>query len=524
MNKFILIFILFCSVLFAKVNYYFENSQLIIKGLEMYDQIKVTVNETSFTVNSGEIKIPWQKYLNIPIEISPLSDTTKKIVLNIDASKDLPPKIDFIISGYYVTADRLSFPIKISDDWDELDKLTMRFFLDGNQTELVKVKDGFLEIDNFFIHSGEHALRIVCKDSNSNVTDKTYRFFVVPHLPSPPAVNGNNIISSRTHRAYWIENGELYFEDSKSNSLKKDMAFICDVDGAGNESFPSLLYQTKINNQISPGNIITLNSGILANGEYTVFGKIVIPSGETVLIRSGGVLRIPAGCEIAIKGNLIAESGSKILGQGKLIITDEGKLILNNSKIEVQIVISGASMFWGSNLDLSRSYLEVNRSLAISLKNVKAKQITFTNVRKLWINSCEISQLTLKHISSFLINDSKINRINVSDFSKGKIYSTSFYSEDTALSLENFSFVQMIDSWLSAKKCVQIQDYSVMRVRSTQFNADTGVVLSGYSIFDSFACMISASIAIQLRDSRATLLKTELLGEVVKIGKSEFRK
>ncbi|MFN3283571.1 MAG: hypothetical protein ACK40Q_04980, partial [Pseudothermotoga sp.] len=159
---------------------------------------------------------------------------------------------------------------------------------------------------------------------------------------------------------------------------------------------------------------------------------------------------------------------------------------------------------------------------AISFKGVKTKELELTNTEMAWLNSCEIGNLIVKNTGKFLVINSRINQLNVSTFSRGRFYSTSVYSKDNAVLISNFSVVEFIDSWISANKCAQVQDYSVLRLRSTQLNGDIAITRSGYSILDSFANDLSSSTAIYAKDSRVRLVKTKILGEVIKVGKSEI--
>ncbi len=521
MNRLVLVLLLIHSLLFGAVSYHFENANLIIKGLEEYDSAKVIIDQISFSVDPKDIKIPWQKNSDAILKIIPTINGQEKepITLKINASKDIAPKMTLNVPTY-LPACKIELPVYISDDWDQVDRLTIRTYIDG------KLFDGFknnsIVVDTFLLHSGEHKLRVVCRDSASNVVDRTYRFTVVPQIPAPPSISLGKIISQRTHRAYYIENSQLLQSDFKQEVFKKDFYFVCDVDGAGNESFPVLNYSPGALEKIVNGNLITLKSGLMASAEYTVFGKLVIPSSETVVLKQNAVLKIPQGCEVIVKGTLIAEAGTKITGQGRLTIADDGRFAAIGAKLETSLSISGSCIVWLSDLDLSKVNLSVVRAAAISFKNVRAKELELTNSEKIWINLCEVSKLTIRNVGRFLVTDSKINQLNVSSFSNGRFYSTSLYSSDTTVLISNFSVVEFIDSWISGSKCAQIQDYSVLRLRSTQLNGDIAVTLSGYSVFDSFANDLSSSTAIYAKDSRVRLVKTKILGEVVKVGKSEI--
>ncbi|MGB9821009.1 MAG: hypothetical protein ACPLVG_06600 [Pseudothermotoga sp.] len=521
MNRFVLALALLCTSLFAAVSYYFESANLVIKGLETYDSVKITIDQINFTVNAADIRIPWQKNTDALVKLVPMTNGQEKepITLKINANKDLPPKMTVSIPSY-VPAEKLTFPVFLSDDWDEASKLTIRTYLDGRVFD--GFKNGSIVIDAFLLHSGEHRLRITCKDSGSNVVDRTYRFTVVSQIPAPPMVNLGKVVSNRTHRAYFMENSELKQVNFKQDLFDRDFYFVCDVDGAENESFPVLNYVNKKLDRVATMNLITLNSGLLASAEYTIFGKLVIPSSETVVLRQNATLKIPQGCEITVKGTLIAEPGTRITGQGRLTIADEGRFAAIGARLDVNLSISGSSISWFSDLDLSKTAFSVTRAAAISFKNVKAKEFELTNAEKVWIYSCEVGKLVIKNVGKFLVTDSKINHLNVSNFSKGRLYATSLYSNDNTILISNFSVVELIDSWISANKCAQVQDYSILRLRSTQINGDVAFNLSGYSILDSFANEISSSTALYAKDSRVRFLKTKILGEVIKVGRSEI--
>ncbi len=521
MNKWVLLFVFLCSSLFASVNYYFESANLVIKGLENYDSVKVLIDQVSFVVDAKNIRIPWQKNADATVTLIPIVNNQEKesLTLKINASKDLAPKITLNVPTY-VPAQKIQIPVSIMDDWDDVNKLTIRTYLDGKSFN--GFRNGSIVIDAFLLHSGEHRLRVVCRDSASNVVDKTYRFTVVPQLPDPPSVSSGRVVSNRVHRAYYIEEGELRQRDFKQDTFMKDFYLVCDIDGAGNESFPVLNYSHRQLDKIITTNLITLNSGLLTSGEYTIFGKLVIPSSETVVLKQNATLKIPQGCEIIVKGTLIAEPGTKIVGQGRLTIADEGRFAASGAKLEINVTVSGSCIVWLSDLDLSKVSLSINRAAAISFKGVKTKELELTNTEMAWLNSCEIGSLIVKNTGKFLMINSRINQLNVSTFSRGRLYSTSVYSKDNALLVSNFSVVEFIDSWISANKCAQVQDYSVLRLRSTQLNGDIAITLSGYSVLDSFANDLSSSTAIYAKDSRVRLVKTKILGEVIKVGKSEI--
>jgi len=99
-----------------------------------------------------------------------------------------------------------------------------------------------------------------------------------------------------------------------------------------------------------------------------------------------------------------------------------------------------------------------------------------------------------------------------------RIYSSSIYSTRTAVSVSDLSVLETIDSWISGKIGVNVENFSKLRVRSTQINADTAVVASGYSVIDSFASVLAGTKALQLRDAKFTFSKTQILGGTEKFG------
>ncbi|MEJ5228938.1 MAG: hypothetical protein WHT65_02960 [Pseudothermotoga sp.] len=520
MNKLVLAILLISSSLLA-VGYYFEQSHLIITGVESYDSLKITIDQITFEVDAKNIRIPWQKGTEATVKLTPVKNGKEQtpIELKINATKDQAPKLSLSVPTY-LPADRTVLPFSLIDDWDDLSTLKVRAYVDGKRTDVLENRS--IVIDTFLLHSGEHRLRIVCRDSSSNVVDKTYRFTVVPQIPQSPNIQSGKILSDRTHRIYYMENSEMKQKDLKNNQLDTDFSFVCDLDGAGNESLPVLHYSMRTAERISAGNLITFSSGVLQPGEYNVFGRVVIPSSEMVLLKQNTTLKIPQGCELIVKGTLIAESGSKIVGYGKLTIADEGRVAFIGAKIETNVAIAGACMVWISNTDLSKATVTITRAVAISLKDVRAQMIELTNVARLWINSSDIGKLLIRNTSQFVVKDSKLNQLNVSSLSKGRLYSTSLYSQDLPLIVSNLSVVELIDSWISGSKCVQVQDYSILRARSTEFTGDVAVTISGYSVFNSFANKITSTTAMYVKDSRVRLSKTEFRGEVVKVGRSEI--
>ncbi|AEH51343.1 hypothetical protein [Pseudothermotoga thermarum] len=524
MRYFALAIIFIAFTVFATVEYRFESSYLIITGLESYDQVELHIDGSTLNLPGNSLRIPWEKGKNAEIKLIPIrnNDKLQPIFLKINASKDNPPVFRTRIPSY-LPAGKIQVEYLIYDDWDTPEKITKRAFIDGNPVDIFR--EGYIELDTFFLRSGERRLRIVLKDSSGKVTDQTYRFTVVPHLPSPPLVKDGKILSSRLHRIYTIQGGEIINKEvSGEIDLKESICFITDVDGAGNESAPVLFYSYPNLQVLENASLISLTSGELKDKDYTVLGRVMIANRDTVVLKSGASLRIAPGSSIIVRGSFIAEPGSRIYGQGQLIIGDDAKVILNGAKVEADVLINGSNMVWIANSKIN-SRISVSRSLLLAFQNVSLKELFASNVRRLWFNSVSIQNLSLSNISYFLMVDSTISeRIQIEDFSNGRIYNSKFYSNDLPIFVSNFSRIEMIDCWVSAKRCVLVQDFSVFRARSTQFNGDNAIFVSGFSIFDGFAISVTSATAITLRDSRARLVQSEINGKTVSLGRSEILK
>lgn len=121
MNKWVFALLLICSSFFGSVNFYFEGGNLVIKGLENYDSVKIVIDQVSFIVDAKEVSIPWQKGADAILTLIPIANDQEKepIKLKIDATKDLAPKITLSVPTY-LPAQKIQLPISIVDDWDEL--------------------------------------------------------------------------------------------------------------------------------------------------------------------------------------------------------------------------------------------------------------------------------------------------------------------------------------------------------------------------------------------------------------------
>ncbi len=522
MSKLALLLSCLNMVVLGAVGYYFENSNLVVTGLEKYEQVEVIFADSNIVLPANSIRIPWAKGRTEEITIVPIVKDLREnpIILKIDGKRNLPPTFRMKMPTY-LPAGRVQLEYSLTDDWDLEEKITKKAFIDGKAADVFR--DGYVEIDTFFLHSGEHRLRVVLIDTAGRVTDQTYRFTVIPHLPSPPQVKAGRVLSEREHRIYTLKNsGPLVITSKGDVSIRENFCFVTDMDGAGNESSAVLHYSLPSLTPLESSNVISLTSSELKAKEYTIFGRVVLPNKDVLVLRSGASLKIPAGCSLMIRGILVAEPGSSIHGQGQLIIADEARVALLGANVGVDILVNGSSMMWLSDAKIN-SKLTVSRSLFVAFHNVNLKELSVSNVRKLWFNYSSVEDISLSGVAAFLISNSKITqRLQVSDFSSGRVYNSNLYSTDLPLVVSNFSMLEMIDSWVSGKRCALVQDFSVLRARSTQFNGDNSVLVSGFSVLDGFAISITSATAITLRDSRARLLKAEISGQVLKVGRSEM--
>jgi len=513
------LFLLFTSCLvLAAVSYQFKNSQLLIVGLETYDEVELEIDGKKVILPVSQLNIPWRKNYNTTLVLTPIKNGVRAspVRLYIDASKDRAPKVRLKVPSYYVPLGKLTLEVFAEDDWDDPGSLRYSVYLDGVRID--PPKGGKLLLDTFFMHSGERRLRIVCRDSGSNVVDQTYRFFVVPTPPRPPQFSQGRIVSDRTHRVYIVQDGSIETYETKSSNLEEQLAFVCDLDAASNESIPVLYYKEMEFLQHQNPILMNLNDSCSLSSEHTVFGRVVVPPEQTVILKAGSTLRINSGCELIVRGTLLLERGAKVTGSGNLLVVESGKLIATGTTIETNVSVDGATTLWLSDVDLSKAKLEINRSFLTALKNVKASQMTIDNVRKLWIDSSDFGILELLNCGDAIIIDSKMSQLKVSRGSRVRIYSSSIYSTRTAVSVSDLSVLEAIDSWISGKIGVNVENFSKLRVRSTQINADTAVVASGYSVIDSFASVLAGTKALQLRDAKFTFSKTQILGGTEKFG------
>ncbi|HBT39754.1 MAG: Uncharacterized protein XD58_1155 [Thermotoga sp. 50_1627] len=506
-----------CLVL-AAVSYQFKNSQLLIVGLETYDEVELELDGKKVTLPVSQLNIPWRKNYNTTLVLTPIKNGVRAspVRLYIDASKDRAPTVKLKVPSYYVPLGKLTLEIFAEDDWDEAGSLRYSVYLDGVRID--PPKGGRLLLDTFFMHSGERRLRIVCRDSGSNIVDQTYKFVVVPVPPRPPQFSQGRIVSNRTHRVYIVQDGRIEAYETRSDELKEQLAFVCDLDAASNESFPVLYYKKFEFVQQQNPVLMNLNDSCSLSSEHTIFGRVVIPSEQKVVLKTGSTLRINSGCELIVRGTLLLERGAKVTGSGNLLVVESGKLVAMGAAIETNVSVDGATTLWFSDTDLSRSKLQINRSFLTALKNVKASQLIIDNVRKLWIDSSDFGILELLNCGNTIIMDSKMSQLKVSRSSRVRMYSCSIYSTRTAVSVSDLSSLETIDSWISGKIGVNVENFSLFRARSTQINADTAVVASGYSVIDSFASVLAGTKALQLRDAKFTFLKTQVLGGTEKFG------
>jgi len=120
-----------------------------------------------------------------------------------------------------------------------------------------------------------------------------------------------------------------------------------------------------------------------------------------------------------------------------------------------------------------------------------------------------------------MITDSQLSSLNISQFSRGRIVNSVIYSKELALKVGKMSYLELVDCWLSGGTCLQIHDFSFLKIRRSQLNGDIGILAKNYSVIKSFAAVISAETAISLEDSKAVLLSSPVMGDVIKLGVSE---
>ncbi|MCS7174150.1 hypothetical protein [Pseudothermotoga sp.] len=517
MRRSIILFLLLSCLAFATVRYHFKSSQLIITGLESYDEVELEIEKNKITLPSSKLVVPWRKNYNTTLILTPIKAGVKgsRIILRIDANKDNPPQMKLKVPSY-VSLGKLVMDVSVEDDWDDPRTLKYTVYVDGNKIDPPKY--GKLEIDTFFLNSGERRLRIICKDSNGNTVDQTYKFIVVSTLPSSPQVNQGKIISNRVHRVYTVRDGAIEAFETRASELSDQFVFVCDLDSANNESFPALYYKDGKLVQYQNPIIMSLADSCSLQSEHAVFGKIVIPAGQMVVLRPGATLKINSNCELIVRGTLVLQQNSKVTGPGNLVVVESGKLIVNGAKIESNVFVDGATSVWLSNVNLSTANIRLTRSSLLTLKNVKAERLILENVRKLWIDSCEFENLEILNCGDATMLNSKMSQLKLSQSSKMRAYSCTFYSSNAAVSISDLSNLELVDSWVSGKVGIDVQNFSVLRVRSTQINGDLAVSANGYSVIETFASVLTGSKALQLRDSRWKLSKTQTMGEIVKFG------
>lgn len=521
MKKITILLLLLSCLALSAVKYYFKNSQLIITGLEAYDEVELEFEKNRVTLPASQLIVPWRKNYNTTLILTPIKANVKgsPIHLRIDAARDNPPQVRLKVPSY-VPLGKLVMDVSVEDDWDDPQTLKYTVYIDGVRIEPPKY--GKLEIDTFFLNSGERRLRIVCRDSANNVVDQTYRFVVVPTPPVPPQVSQGRILSNRIHRVYTVQDGTIETFETKSDELKDQFVFVCDLDAAGNESFPALYYGEIQPERYQNPIVMNLNESCSLNSDHVVFGRIVIPTGQTVVLAPGSTLKINNNCELIVRGTLVLQRNSKITGPGVLSVVESGKLIAVGAAIETNVSVDGAASVWLSNTNLSTANIRLARSLLLVLKDVKAGKLFLENVRKLWVDSCEFESLEISNCSDAIVMDSKISQLKLSQSSKVRMYSCTVYSSKTAVSISDLSVLELIDGWISGKVGIDVQNFSVLRARSTQINGDVAISANGYSVIETFASVITGSKAVQLRDARWRSSKTQIVGETVKLGSVEI--
>lgn len=521
MKKITILLLLLSCFTFSAVKYHFKNSQLIITGLENYDEVELEFEKNRVTLPTSQLIVPWRKNYNTTLILTPIKGGVKgsPINLRIDAAKDNPPQVRLKVPSY-VPLGKLVIDVLAEDDWDDPQTLRYTVYVDGVRIDPPKY--GKLEIDTFFLNSGERRLRILCRDSANNLIDQTYRFVVVSTPPAAPQVSQGKILSNRIHRVYTVHDGTIETFETKSSELSDQFVFVCDLDAAGNESFPALYYgEIQLTRYQSPI-VMNLNESCSLNSDHTVFGRVVIPTGQTVVLEPGSTLKINNNCELIVRGTLVLQQNSKITGPGVLSVVESGKLIAVGSKIETTVSVDGAASVWLSNMNLSTANVRLARSLLLVLKDIRANKLFLENVRKLWVDSCEFESFEISSCSDVIMMNSKMSQFKLSQSSRVRMYSCTVYSPKTAVSISDLSVLELIDSWISGKVGIDVQNFSLLRARSTQINGDVAISANGYSVVETFASVISGSKAIQLRDARWRSSKAQVVGETVKLGSVEI--
>lgn len=521
MRKITFLLLLASCVLLASVSYQFKSSKLFILGLDAYDEVEIEIEGKKSVLRASELVIPWRKNYSTTLVLTPIKDKVRgdKLRLHIDASKDRPPSVRLKVPSY-LPLGKLVLDLSVEDDWDEPQMLRFSVYLDG--VSINPPRDSKLVLDTFFMHSGERRLRIVCRDSGSNTVDQTYRFVVVPLPPSPPRLGQGEILSSRVHRIYTVQDGTIQIYETRSSELRERFAFVCDLDAAGNESFPALHVGETSFTELQSPIIMNFNSNCSLSSEHSVFGKVVVPADQTVVLNPGSTLRLNPGCELLVRGTLVLQHGSKLIGPGSLSVVDSGKLIAMGATIETNVSIDGATTVWFSDVDLSRTNLRISRSLLFSLKNVRADRLNLENTRKIWIDSSNFKLLEISNCHDVMVLNSKMSQLKVSQNSRVRMHSCSITSTGTAISVSDLSNLEIVDSWVSGKTGVNVENFSIFRARSSQINADVALAASGYSVIDSFASVFAGTRALSLRDTRFTFSKTQILGGTTKLGVVEI--
>jgi len=519
---FVLLFL--CSIVLGSVSYHFEESNLVISlPEEECDSIKITLLNTTFVVSDNEVKVPWEKDLNIVINVTPVLNGKEKetVQLEVNASRDLPPKISLKIPKV-LSLRKLQIPLQIVDDWDSFEDLEFEIQLDGSELPL---KGRFIELDGFLMREGNHTLRVSCTDSSSNTVQETYLFTLSSAVPKAPALSATDfkVLTTNDHRVYYFSEGKLLVSTIRGSNLPtRSVMLISDVNEAGNEGPVSLVYRepdylpTDVRSHI-----ISLESCVLSASAQTVVGKVVLPVDSFVVIKRGTRVNVPENCSVIVRGTLVVEPGARVQGNGQIVVSDGGALVVKGATLDVSVITNGTCVLWLENQNLHAGQITISKALAVGLKNVSVDCLGVESVDRMWITNCQIGSLSVNDICQFMITDSQLSSLNISQFSRGRIVNSVIYSKELALKVGKMSYLELVDCWLSGGTCLQIHDFSFLKIRRSQLNGDIGILAKNYSVIKSFAAVISAETAISLEDSKAVLLSSPVMGDVIKLGVSE---
>jgi len=519
---FVLLFL--CSIVLGSVSYHFEESNLVISFPEKEcDSIKITLLNTTFVVNDNEVRIPWEKDLNVVIDVTPVLNGKEEetVRLEVNASRDLPPKISFKMPKF-ISLEKLQIPLQIVDDWDSFEDLKFEIQLDGSELPL---KERFIELDGFLMLEGSHTLKVSCTDSASNTVQETYLFTLSSALPQAPTLNVTDfkVLTTNDHRVYYFSDGKLLVSTIRGSNLPmRDVMLVSDVNEAGNEGPVSLVCrEPDYLPTDARSHIISLESCVLSASAQTVVGKVVLPVGSFVAIKKGTRVIIPGNCSVIVRGTLVVEPGAYVQGNGEIVVSDGGVLVVKGAVLDVNVTANGTCILWLENQSLHAEQITVSKALAVGLKNVSVPSLGVKSVDHVWITNCQIGSLSINDTRRFMITDSQLSLLNISQFSRGRIVNSVIYSKELALKVEKMSYLELVDCWLSGGTCLQIHDFSFLKIRRSQLNGDIGILAKNYSVIKSFAAVISAETAISLENSKAVLLSSPITGDVIKLGVSE---